>query len=53
MENHNIAISKEALRKWLIAEDLWETKHRKKARIHQQRDRRARFGELVQIDGSP
>jgi hypothetical protein len=31
---------------------LIKSKHRKKARIHQSRERRSRFGELVQIDGS-
>lgn len=30
----------------------WKRRRRKKARIHQSRERRARFGEMVQIDGS-
>ena len=53
LENHNISISKETLRKWLIAENIWVAKGRKKARIHQMRERRSCFGELIQIDGSP
>ena len=53
IENHGIALSKETLRQLMISNDLWNTKRRKKARIHQQRERRSRFGELVQIDGSP
>jgi transposase len=53
LENHEIGLSKEALRQMMIANGLWEAKRSKKARIHQQRERRARFGELVQIDGSP
>ncbi len=53
MENHNIILSKETLRQIMITHDLWDTSVRKKARIHQQRERRSRFGELVQIDGSP
>jgi len=32
---------------------LWKGRSRQKARIHQSRDRRPRFRELVQIDGSP
>lgn len=31
---------------------LWKGRPRKKTRIHQSRERRHRFGELVQIDGS-
>ncbi len=53
LENHNISVSKETLRKWLIAENIWAAKNRKKARIHQMRERRDCFGELIQIDGSP
>ena len=53
LENHNISVSKETLRKWLIAENIWVAKGRKKARIHQMRERRSCFGELIQIDGSP
>jgi len=53
LENHNISVSKETLRKWLIAENIWIAKRRKKARIHQMRERRDCFGELIQIDGSP
>lgn len=53
LENHNISVSKETLRKWLIAENIWIAKGRKKARIHQMRERRSCFGELIQIDGSP
>ena len=53
VENHGIKICKETLRQIMISEELWKTKRRKKARIHQQRERRSRLGELVQIDGSP
>jgi len=52
-ENHGINISKETLRNWMIEEGILEAKRRKKARIHQSRERRSCFGELVQIDGSP
>lgn len=53
LENHSIAVSKETLRKWMVAENIWTTRRRKKARIHQMRERRSCFGELIQIDGSP
>jgi transposase len=53
LENHNIIVSKETLRQLMISENIWETKRRKKARVHQMRERRSCFGELIQIDGSP
>ena len=53
LENHNISVSKETLRKWLIDGNIWTAKQRKKARILQMRERRDCFGELIQIDGSP
>jgi transposase len=53
LENHNINVSRETLRKWLIAENIRSAKCRPKVRIHQLRERRNCFGELIQIDGSP
>jgi len=53
VERHNFHFSVETLRKWMVAEGLWQAKSRKQARIHQRRPRRPRKGELVQIDGSP
>ena len=53
MERHGLAVSRETLRKWMSEEGLWRPKGRRKARIHQSRPRRARVGELVQVDGSP
>lgn len=52
-ELDSLKISRETLRKWMIKSELWKGKKRKAARIHQSRERRERFGELVQIDGSP
>lgn len=53
LEQHEgLKVSKETLRKWMIEVGLWKGRSRKKARIHQSRERRSRFGELVQIDGS-
>jgi hypothetical protein len=37
----------------MIAEQLWKARKAKKVVVHQLRARRACFGELVQIDGSP
>jgi hypothetical protein len=37
----------------MIAEDLWKPRKAKKVVTHQLRERRACFGELIQIDGSP
>ena len=53
VEVHGYRLSVETLRQWMIAEGLWKAKSRRRARIHQRRPRRACFGELVQLDGSP
>lgn len=50
---HDITISDETARKWMIAEGLWMPHRRRQAEVHQQRERRPCLGELVQIDGSP
>ena len=47
-----LKVSKETLRTWMISSGLWNGRSRKRARIHQSRERRPCFGELVQIDGS-
>ncbi len=52
-EKHELKLSTETLRQWMISEGLWQGKSRKKVKIHQERPRRLREGELVQIDGSP
>ena len=52
-ELHNIEISKETVRQWMMAVDLWKGKKKKTGAVHQMRERRSRFGELVQVDGSP
>ena len=50
---HGISISKETTRRLMIANEVWLEKNKKSPVIHQQRQRRARWGELLQIDGSP
>lgn len=52
VEVHNLQISDESVRKIMIAEGIWKPKRAKQSAIHQMRERRACFGELVQIDGS-
>lgn len=49
---HAIVLSVETLRQWLIRAGRWKAKSERK-NVHRPRDRRPRFGELVQIDGSP
>ena len=52
LEVHGIKISDESVRKIMIAEGLWKHRRKRKLRVFQMRERRACFGELVQIDGS-
>jgi len=51
-EVDGVQISRESVRKLMIVEGLWKPKRAKKPSAHQMRERRACFGELVQIDGS-
>jgi transposase len=48
-----VRLSVEAVRQLMIAEGLWQVRRAPRAVIHQLRERRARVGELIQIDGSP
>jgi transposase len=52
-EDHHLAVSVEVVRRWMIQAGLWHPKRAKKPVLHPLRERRARCGELVQIDGSP
>jgi len=51
-ELHDITLSVETLRKWMIADGLWTPRKQRNKRVQQPRSRRTCFGELVQIDGS-
>ena len=51
-EVHKLSLSRESVRKLMIAEGLWLPRRAQKGAVHQMRERRACFGELVQIDGS-
>jgi len=53
VEKEKLKLSDESVRKLMIDEDLWEPRKAKKVVTHQLRERRACFGELIQIDGSP
>jgi transposase len=53
VEKDKLKLSDESVRKLMIAEDLWKPRKAKKVETHQLRERRACFGELIQIDGSP
>jgi transposase len=53
VEKEKLKLSDESVRKLMIAEELWKPRKAKKVVIHQLRERRACFGELIQIDGSP
>lgn len=53
VEKEKLKLSKESVRKLMIAEQLWKARKAKKVVVHQLRERRACFGELVQLDGSP
>jgi hypothetical protein len=52
-KRHQIKISKETTRQLMISHEIWRAKKKKSPVIHQQRQRRVRAGELIQIDGSP
>lgn len=51
-DKHDIEVSKETLRQWMIRAKLWRAKEQKVKAIHVWRPRRSRFGELVQWDTS-
>jgi transposase len=53
VEKDKLQLSVESVRKIMIEEGLWKPRKLKKVVTHQMRERRACFGELVQIDGSP
>lgn len=53
VENHNCKLSLTTIRNEMIVEQIWKPSKRRRAQVHQLRERRACFGELVQLDGSP
>ena len=51
-KKHGIKASKETVRQWMIGGKLWRPKKEKVKQVHVWRQRRSRFGELVQWDTS-
>jgi transposase len=47
-----VKVGRDTVRKWLAGAGLWESRQRKVETVHQWRQRRACFGELVQWDTS-
>lgn len=50
-EDHGLVVDDQSLRRWLKAAGLWRGRRRSPAK-RRRRERRACFGEMVQIDGS-
>ncbi len=53
LELDGITVSAETIRQMQVSLGLWQPKTRRAKRVFQVRERRSRFGELIQIDGSP
>src|SRR6266545_1129563 len=53
VEKEKLKLSDESVRQLMIEEGLWKERKAKTVVTHQLRERRACFGELIQIDGSP
>ncbi|MFH1280264.1 MAG: ISNCY family transposase [Candidatus Beckwithbacteria bacterium] len=53
IENHGFKVSLTTIRNETIKVGLWQPRVRRKIQVHQLRERRACFGELIQLDGSP
>ncbi len=49
--DHGVEVARETLRGWLLAAGLWSRLRKRKAH-RTRRQRRAHFGELIQVDGS-
>ncbi len=53
VERHGLSLSVESTRQLMIAAEYWQPRKGAKVCVHPMRERRARQGELIQIDGSP
>jgi len=51
-EQHQINISRETLRKWMVNDGIWTTRAARRKAVQQRRQRCDCRGELVQLDGS-
>ena len=52
-KKHDIEVSRETVRRWMIGARLWRAHKQRVEKIHEWRPRRSRLGELVQWDTSP
>lgn len=52
LERDGVSVKDETLRLWLIKGGLWQRSKRSKPKNRTRRERRAHFGEMVQMDGS-
>jgi transposase len=50
---HGLRLSVESVRRLMIREGLWQPRRARRLVVHGLRQRRPRYGELVQLDGSP
>lgn len=51
-KDHDVNVSNETLRTWMIDAGIWVTRKERRLRVYQPRNRRDCFRELIQIDGS-
>ncbi len=51
-ERHGLHLGVETVRRWMIADGIWQDRRQRLKPVHQPRYRRECVGELVQIDGS-
>jgi hypothetical protein len=51
-KQHNLTVSKETLRQWMVRAGLWKAGRQSRVEVHQWRQRRSWRGELVQWDTS-
>lgn len=53
LAENGFTVDHETLRRWLIDAGLWQRRRKRSSQHRSWRERRAHFGELVQLDGSP
>jgi len=51
LEQHDLLVSVETLRRWMIEVEIWVPRSQRTRRVYQPRHRRSCVGELIQIDG--
>ena len=51
-KKHNLTVSKETLRQWMVKAGLWKARPERQIEVHVWRARRSQLGELIQWDTS-